>query len=80
MVNYFQVVNVSMESLVEKTNGYSGAEVNAVCHEAAMMALEENIEALTVDSRHFEKALAMVTPRTSPSLIKIYEDYIKNKT
>lgn len=68
-----------MEDLVRNTECYSGAEVNAVCHEAAMMALEEDLEIQHVESRHFEKALKLITPRTPPSLIKLYEDYLQIK-
>ncbi|KAK5644226.1 hypothetical protein RI129_008071 [Pyrocoelia pectoralis] len=71
------VVNVDFEKLVNSTEGYSGAEVNAVCHEAAMKALEENLEAKTVEMRHFVSALELVTPRTPMSLLNIYKDYLK---
>ncbi|KAJ8931196.1 hypothetical protein NQ314_015919 [Rhamnusium bicolor] len=73
------VLNVTINDLVNKTESYSGAEVNAVCHEAAMMALEENIEIQYVENKHFEKALKLITPRTPQSLIKLYEDYVQIK-
>ena len=69
--------NIDIGDLVELTQGYSGAEVNAVCHEAAMMALEESIDAETIEIRHFEKALKLIVPRTPDGLIKLYEDYLK---
>lgn len=71
--------DVNIEYLVTKTENYSGAEVNAVCHEAAMMALEENIEIEYVDNKHFDKALTLIQPRTPESLIKLYEEYAKIK-
>lgn len=73
------MLDVNTEDLVICTVGYSGAEVNAVCHEAAMMALEESLEIRHVEGRHFEKALKLITPRTPPSLIKLYEDYLQIK-
>ncbi|KAJ8976502.1 hypothetical protein NQ317_018446 [Molorchus minor] len=73
------VLDVSINDLVGETAGYSGAEVNAVCHEAAMMALEESLDAQQVESRHFEKALKLITPRTPPTLIRLYEDYLQIK-
>lgn len=66
---------VLLDDLVEKTKGYSGAEVNAICHEAAMAALEEDLEAKTVEARHFEKAMHIITPRTPSNLLKIYDDF-----
>lgn len=71
---------MEIEELVSLTKGYSGAEVNAVCHEAAMVALEESLEAQTIQMRHFKKALDLVKSRTSPNLLKIYEDYVNNKS
>ncbi|XP_050299634.1 ribosome biogenesis protein SPATA5 isoform X2 [Anthonomus grandis grandis] len=70
---------VNLEELVTKTKNYSGAEVNAVCHEAAMMALEEDLQSTQVEARHFAKALQLITPRTPNSLLKIYEDYMNVK-
>lgn len=67
---------VELDFLVEATEGYSGAEINAVCHEAAMKALEEDIEAERVMQAHFEEALKLVTPRTSSSLLQMYTDYL----
>ncbi|KAK9872122.1 hypothetical protein WA026_016174 [Henosepilachna vigintioctopunctata] len=68
--------NVDIDYLVNLSEGYSGAEVNAVCHEAAMKALEENIDAKLVNMDHFRKAFGIITPRTPRSLIKLYEEYV----
>lgn len=70
--------DVDLTKLVEQTNGYSGAEVQAVCQEAAMKALEDNIEATVVSLKHFQKALHVVQPRTNADLLKLYDDYVKN--
>ncbi|KAF7270399.1 hypothetical protein GWI33_016633 [Rhynchophorus ferrugineus] len=67
--------NVNVEELITKTDGYSGAEINAVCHEAAMMALEENLNSEVVDNVHFQKALDLIKPRTPKSLISLYEEH-----
>lgn len=61
-----------------KTEGYSGAEINAVCHEAAMKALEEDLNIQQIRSDHFEAALKIVTPRITESSITLYEEYVKN--
>ena len=39
----------------------------AVCREAGLAALDEDIEAERVAARHFEAALAAVTPSGPPS-------------
>lgn len=68
------MVGIQLEDLVEHTKGYSGAEINAVCHEAAMKALENSLEADSVTQEHFMEALKIITPRTSNDLLKIYND------
>ncbi|KAK6009978.1 hypothetical protein OSTOST_25060, partial [Ostertagia ostertagi] len=37
-----------IEKLVNKTEGYSGAELVAVCRQAALLAMRENINATEV--------------------------------
>ncbi|XP_063243028.1 ATPase family gene 2 protein homolog A [Bacillus rossius redtenbacheri] len=67
--------DVNVEELVLKTHGYSGAEVLAVCSEAALKALEEDMGAAVVQRSHFLTALTVVTPRTPASLLQLYRDY-----
>jgi transitional endoplasmic reticulum ATPase len=53
---------VDLKELVKKSEGYSGADVEALCREAGMEALRENINAASVIRKHFEKALSAVRP------------------
>lgn len=66
---------VSLEELVMHTQQYSGAEITAVCREAALLALQEDIQAQYIIGRHFDQALTIVTPRIPDSLIRFYETY-----
>uniref|UniRef100_A0A1A9WZS4 AAA+ ATPase domain-containing protein n=1 Tax=Glossina brevipalpis TaxID=37001 RepID=A0A1A9WZS4_9MUSC len=70
--------DVDMVTLVNRTEGYSGAEIQAVCHEAALKALEDNFDAFHVSWSQFEYSLRLVQPRTSSELLRLYEEY-KNK-
>ncbi|XP_052791982.1 ribosome biogenesis protein SPATA5-like [Mya arenaria] len=65
---------VTPESLAERTQGYSGAEIASVCHEAAMFALQEDIGSQSVEERHFLSALETVTPSIDQDTIKFYEE------
>ncbi|KAG5339520.1 SPAT5 protein, partial [Acromyrmex charruanus] len=67
---------VNIVELVSRTKDYTGAEIQALCHEAAMKALEEDINATLVTKEHFDAAFGAITPRTPDSLIKIYKDYM----
>lgn len=66
---------VDVDDLVQRTKDYTGAEIQAICHEAAMKALEEDLDAAVVTREHFDAAFKVITPRTPSSLIKIYKDY-----
>ncbi|XP_074849444.1 ATPase family gene 2 protein homolog A isoform X2 [Carettochelys insculpta] len=66
---------VCLEELVLQTQKYSGAEITAVCREAALLALQEDIQAKWIMGQHFQHALSIVTPRIPESLRQFYEDY-----
>ncbi|KAG0594421.1 hypothetical protein M758_UG075600 [Ceratodon purpureus] len=53
---------VKLETLAARTPSYTGADISAVCRVAAMSALEEDLNAVQVEVRHFERALAEVAP------------------
>lgn len=50
----------------------------AVCHEAAINALQEDINAAEILKRHFLSALDMVKPRTPSSLLELYKRYLQS--
>src|SRR3989344_5739599 len=54
--------DVLIRDIAERTEGYSGADLEGVCREAAMMALRENLDAKDVTSKHFDIALENVKP------------------
>lgn len=51
------------------------SQITAVCREAALLALQEDIKAQQVEARHFESALNTVKPRIPDSLIQSYISY-----
>ncbi|MFH1848900.1 MAG: CDC48 family AAA ATPase [archaeon] len=66
--------DVSLEDLAEKTENYVGADIQAICREAAIMALREDIKAKKVRKKHFNKALKLVKPSVTEDVEKAYED------
>ncbi|XP_011303860.1 spermatogenesis-associated protein 5 [Fopius arisanus] len=68
--------DVNIPDLVDLTEGYSGAEVQAICHEAAFKALEDDLNASSLSKEHFKAALASVKPRTPRALVEMYEEYV----
>ncbi|KAF6732616.1 Spermatogenesis-associated protein 5-like protein 1 [Oryzias melastigma] len=56
---------LNMAELAQRTTGYVGADLNALCREAAMHAVRENAKGSNeqkVVMKHFEEALKVVTP------------------
>jgi len=60
---------------VLQTDGYSGAEVAAVCREASLCALEESMQAEAVGMAHFLQALLHVKPRTTATMLHFYASF-----
>lgn len=52
-------------------------QVAAVCNEAALRALEQDIEAKQICKRHFDFSLSVVTPRITSETVNFYENYVK---
>lgn len=67
--------DVNSHSLAIRTEGFSGAELQALCHEAALRALEKDLDCLAVTMEHFEHVLKDFMPRTPASLLKVYETF-----
>ncbi|MBU2497017.1 MAG: AAA family ATPase, partial [Nanoarchaeota archaeon] len=69
---------VDLEKLSEKTEGYVGADIEAVCREAGMLALRENIDATQVKLKHFNAALHKIRASIKQEDIKYYKSVEEN--
>ncbi|MEM1943236.1 MAG: CDC48 family AAA ATPase [Candidatus Caldarchaeum sp.] len=70
--------DVDLESLASITEGYTGADIEAVVREAAMLAARENINAQKVSMAHFEKALLKIKPSVGVEEKAEYEKIVSN--
>ena len=66
--------NVNIVDLSKKTEGYSGADIEALCRKAGVIALHENIKIEKVSKRHFEAALNKISPSTTSRTKEYYEE------
>jgi len=64
--------DVDLQQLAKMTEDYSGSDIEAVCREAGMLALRENINAERVEMRHFVEALKKVHPSITEDMVKSY--------
>ncbi len=78
---------VSPKWLAEKTEGFSGADLEMFCQEAGMLALRESIrpdmrreelivDRITVSKEHFDEALKIVRPHLSREMLEEYQKMI----
>ncbi|WP_231182698.1 CDC48 family AAA ATPase [Haladaptatus sp. DYF46] len=78
--------DVDLEALAEQTEGYVGADIEAVCREAAMAASREFIDSVSVEdiadsvgnvritAEHFEDAIGEVTPSVTDETRERYAE------
>ena len=59
-----------LESLADKMQNYTGADVEAICREAALIAMRA--EKKTVSKKNFEEAIDRVRPTITPEMIEYY--------
>ncbi len=87
--------DVSLRELAKRTEGYSGADIEALVREAALTAMrrimaelsaevveeerEEFLERLKVSKRDFEEALKKVRPSITPYMVEYYRNFEENR-
>lgn len=65
--------DVKVLELAKKTEGYVGADIEAVCREAAILALRKDMNIKTVKMEFFEEALKKVRPSVSRDVEEMYK-------
>ena len=74
--------DVSLDYFAEKTEGYTGADIESLVREAAMLALREDKNSKTVKNIHLEEALKKIPASVSKSQAdnykRIEQDYLKS--
>ncbi len=69
--------DVDLEELARRTEGYTGADIAAVCREAAILALREEFKVRPVQMKHFLEALKIVPPSLTKADIERYDKLAK---
>ena len=60
--------DVELEILAKRTEGFVGADIEAVCREAVMLTLRDSLESENVDMKHFKEAMKKVKPKNEADL------------
>ncbi|MDD2666539.1 MAG: CDC48 family AAA ATPase [Methanocellales archaeon] len=79
--------DIDIKELAKNTNGYVGADIEAICREATMLALREFIQSgvekehlkegaknIVIKKEHFDAAMKKVKPSTSRATFEKFED------
>ena len=65
--------DIRLSDFAKKTLGYTGADLEAVAREAAMVALRESKDTKQVKNKHFTEALKKIAPSVSKPLLEVYK-------
>jgi len=69
--------DVDAKALASNSRNYSGADIEALCREAAMIALRRDINTKEVTVRDFEEARKRIGPSTTPDMEKWYKGFMQ---
>ena len=67
--------DVDLDHLAAQTEGYVGSDIAALCREAGLTAIRENVKASKVTRAHFDAALKQVRPSIDAEGLKFYEEF-----
>ena len=65
--------DVKIKELAKKTIGYTGADIEFLVREAAMLSLRESMDSKEVKKKHFEEALKKIKPSVNKPTIEVYK-------
>jgi transitional endoplasmic reticulum ATPase len=69
--------DVDPAHLATITRNYSGADIEALCREAAMHALRRDVNAKEVTLLDFQEAMKRIGPSVTPDMEKWYKNFMQ---
>jgi transitional endoplasmic reticulum ATPase len=69
--------DVAIPDLAAKSRGYSGADIDGLCREAAMNALRRDVKSSMVTLEDFHKAIDKIGPSILPDMEAWYKGFMK---
>jgi transitional endoplasmic reticulum ATPase len=69
--------DVDLNQLTTLTKYYSGADIEALCREAAMHALRHDVNAQKVTMKDFQDAMKEMGPSITPDMEKWYKSFMQ---
>ncbi|MBI2547661.1 MAG: CDC48 family AAA ATPase [Candidatus Aenigmarchaeota archaeon] len=71
--------DVDLKELAKKTEGFSGADIEALCREAAMEALRQDRKTKEIKMKHFDTVLTRMSPSITKDVINYYEKFVDRR-
>lgn len=71
--------DVDLKKMAKETEGFSGADIEALCREAGLNTMRKDINSVEVLKKDFEAALKEVKPSVTPEINEFYESLMKKK-
>ncbi len=71
--------DVDIKKMAKETEGFSGADIEALCREAGLNAMRKDVNSVEVLKKDFEAALKEVKPSVTPEINEFYESLMKKK-
>jgi transitional endoplasmic reticulum ATPase len=66
--------DVNLKKLAKETEGYSGADLEALVRESGLFALRKDFKTNSVTKKDFDQAEGKIQPTITPQMVKFYED------
>ncbi len=66
--------DVNLSQLASDLEGYVGADIAAICREAVMIALREDLNTELIEMKHFREAKQAVHPSSNARIMKEFEE------
>jgi len=68
------LMNVDLMDIADVTDGYVGADLEALCREAGLTAFRSDPNAKYVTKKHFDAALKVIKPSVDPKVMESYNN------
>ena len=65
--------DINLSKLASELDGYVGADIEAICREAVMIALREDLNVKVISMTHFREAKKVIHPSANARIIKEFE-------
>jgi transitional endoplasmic reticulum ATPase len=69
--------DVDLPRLAGMTKSYSGADIEALCREAALKALRKDFKSKQVNFADFQEAMEKISPSVSPDMNTWYKNFLR---